>query len=81
MKDQEHDVIKEHLRRIGVVEEESVQAALDAHDAGVDVAGVIRYIKAGLPDWLALLRALHEKEHGKAAPKRGAAKEKKGDQA
>lgn len=58
MSDPKHDSIRTHLERHGVTDEQHVQAAIDAQEAGVDVEQIQADIRAGVPQWLALLRAI-----------------------
>lgn len=58
MSQAKHDSIKADLERHGVTDEAHVSAATDAHDQGIDVEQILADVKAGVPQWLALLRAL-----------------------
>lgn len=59
-----HEAIRAHLARIGVVGEDEVASALDAHDAGIDMVSLIQDIKGGIPHWLAVTYALSRHLHG-----------------
>lgn len=77
MKDEEHDAIKAQLRRMGVTEEAHHSAAIDAHEAGVDVQQIMTDVQAGVPEWLAVVSAIHEKLHGRTPTRGTRAKAKK----
>ena len=71
-KNEAHDHIKARLAQIGVTHEDDVKAATDAHDDGVDVAKLLADVAAGLPQWLALLKAIRAKRHAPQAKPAGA---------
>lgn len=67
-----HEAIKARLEQHGVTDPDHVGAALEAHDDGVDVQQIQADIAAGVPQWLALLRALRAaKPRAKGKAKHG----------
>lgn len=61
-----HEAIRAELARVGVTHDDQIDAVLSAHDGGLDVWQVLQDVKHGVPQWIALLCAVHEQELKKA---------------